>query len=433
MGGTKLKLTHHLLIAGALLVVAFAVIVARNWTTFALIYDNMTAMNEGGAMAQQIRYPSDLLDYAADHPEQVSLVAYDVGAEAEGIFYGAEAPRPVVGVPHLMLVAEYARQAAAGQLDPDRRVPLAALDRYALPGAGQAQHRQAKAAWRAAGHLDADSTVALRRVVQAIAQQSDRAAADWLMAHLGRERVAALPAQFGLGTSAPPQPASGTHLSWNHHRAGGTVAARLADFRAMPAASYADRVYQLTALLQADTSFRRQERARLRRRGTDLSLRHQRALAQATYPHGTATAYAGWMARLAQGAFVSDSVSAFLQRRLEQTVAADSVAADAATSDAVEAPALTIASKAGALPGLVSFVGYVRRGATRPPRVVALFMEGLPIGVFYHLMQTGLDRGLQLQLLTDDAFFQAARDRLHGTPVAARAGREGAAARATVH
>jgi len=96
---------------------------------------------------------------------------------------------------------------------------------------------------------------------------------------------------------------------------------------------------------------------------------------------------------------------------LEQTVATDSV----------QATATTIASKAGALPGLVSFVGYVRRGQGHPPRVMALFMEDLPIAVFYHLMQTGLDRGFQLQLLTDEAFFQAARARLHGRTVATRA------------
>jgi hypothetical protein len=44
--------------------------------------------------------------------------------------------------------------------------------------------------------------------------------------------------------------------------------------------------------------------------------------------------------------------------------------------------------------------------------VVVLLIEDLPIAVFYHLLQTGIDRGFQLQLLGDDAFFETARARL---------------------
>jgi hypothetical protein len=36
----------------------------------------------------------------------------------------------------------------------------------------------------------------------------------------------------------------------------------------------------------------------------------------------------------------------------------------------------------------------------------------VPIGVFYHLLQTGLDKGFQLRLLGDDAFFEDVRRRL---------------------
>jgi hypothetical protein len=414
MGWTSLRLKHHLFIVGGLLLLAFGIVVARNWTTFALIYDNMTAMNEGKHIAQQVRYPSDLLTYMADHPERVSLVAYDVGAPSEGIFYQAEEPRSMVSVPNLMLLAEYARRTAEGQLRPDRRVPLMAIDPYVLPGAGAAQHQQARAHWRERGWLDADSTVAFQHIVRAIAQFNDRASTDWLISELGRSQVEALPAQLGLGSTAPPRPLSGTHLSWNHHAASRPVEARLAAYQSMAPDTYVDRVYQLTHRLRQDTMFRSQEQERLRQRGTDISLRQQRAFAQATYPHGTAAAYAQWMERLALDASPSDSASAFVRRHLERVVRVDSIQQGEA-----EAP-MIIGSKAGALPGVVSFVGYVRHGDDRPPRVVAVFMEDVPIGLFYHLMQTGIDRGLYVQLLTDDTFFRDARGRLERSTVAAR-------------
>jgi len=413
MGRKTLGLTKHLLIAAGLLLAAVAFLVVRNWETFSLMYDNMTAMGEGGQLAQQIRYPDDLLTFIEDHPEGVSLVAYDVGAADDGIFFQADRPRPLVNVPHLLLLAEYARRTEAGQLDPTQRVPIDSVARYALPGAGQSRHQQAQAHWRAQGYLDADSTVALRHVVDAIARFSDGVAADWFIAQLGRDPVAALPAQFALADSEPPLPGSGTHLSWNNHTATGSVRDRISRYRDMARDAYADRVYRLTRTLRQDAAFRREERARLSHRGTDLSIRHQRALAQATYPHGTAADYADLMARTAQRAFHSDSVSAFLQHCIERTV----------TSDSIQTTFEAIGSKAGALPGIISFVGYVRR-ADGPPRVVALFMEQLPIGVFYHLMQTGLDKGFQVQLLTDDAFFRDAQKRLQDTTVATSAALE---------
>ena len=396
------------------MILAMGIVVGRNWTTFSLIYDNMTAMNEGKQAAQQVRYPSDLLAYIEAHPEQVSLVAYDVGRAEEGVFFQAEQPRPVASLPTLMLVAEYARRTAAGELQPKQRVPLDAMAPYALPGAGAEQHERARSQWRTRDVIDADSTVALQHVVQAIAQYGDRAATDWFMAHLGRAQVEALPARLGLAGCAPPHPSSGMHLSWNHHATTQPVEARLATYRTMPAEAYTDRVYELTDRLQRDTAFRQREEERLRRRGTDISLRQQRALAQATYPQGTATAYARWMDRLAQDAPPSDSVSAFVQRQLEQTVQPDSLQAVGTSST------LTIGSKAGAVPGVISFAGYVRYGDGRPPRVVALLMEEVPIGLFYHLLQTGLDRGFYLQLLTDDAFFREVRTRLDSPSMAMR-------------
>lgn len=404
----KYGFLKHLLIASGLLLAALAFMVVRSWDTFALMFDNMAAMGEGGDLAQEIRYPEDLLAYLEAHPEHVSLVAYDVGAEAEGIAFQADRPHPAVNVPHLLLLAEYARRVEADSLNPDRRVPVADVAHYALPGAGAGRHEQALDHWREADYIDADSTVALRHVVDAIARFGDGAAADWLIDAFGREAVEALPERFGLAASEPPLPVSGTHLSWNNHTATAPVPERLARYADMPRAAYADRVYRLASALREDADFRRREHERLDERGTDLSIRHQRALAQTTYPRGTAAAYTALIERIARGTLHSDSVSTFLQRRIEQAV----------ESDSIQTGFTAIGSKAGALPGVVSFVGYVRR-ADGPPRVMALFMEELPIGLFYHLMQTGLDTGFQLQLLTDDGFFERVRTRLQEGTLAA--------------
>lgn len=404
-----MKLTKHLLLAAGLLLAVVAVLVVRSWGTFALMVDNVTAMSEGRQIARQIRYPTDLLAYVAVHPEDVSLVAYDLDAQEEGIFFQAARARPLVRVSDLLLLAEYARRTAHGLLDPARRVPIDALARYALPGAGASRHEKAQRHWRAKDYVDADSTVALRHVIEAISRFNDGAAADWFIAELGRREVEALPERFGLDRSEPPMPGSGLHLSWSVSTERGPVADRLTRFDTLTREAYVDRVYGLARRLRNDASFRHRERVRLDRRGAELSIRDQRALAQATYPRGTAADYAEWMRRVAQGELHSDSVSTFLQRRMERAVAHDSVAVTFTV----------IGSEAGALPGIISFVGYLRRRSGPPSRVAAFFMERLPIGFFYHLVQTGLDKGFLLQLLSDDAFFRRVRTRLRDSTVAA--------------
>jgi len=399
----RYSLARHLLIAAGLLLGVIAFVVVRNWNTFALMYDNAAAMNEGRAVAEKLRHPEDLLGYIAAHPEHASLVAYDVGGREKGIFFRPAVQRPVVKTTNLLLLAEYARRVEAGDLAPGRRISLDSLATYALPGTGGGTHERALAHWREEEALRPDSTVALRHVVEALTRVGDPAAADWLMTALGRARVESLPERWGLGGSEPPLPNSGIHLSWSNHQLADTTSTSPARrYRSMSQEAYADRVYRLVRTLRRDSSFRHRERNRLRRRGTGLSVRDQRALAQVTYPEGTAADYADFLARSLDGTLGASPVPQFVRRRLETSV----------ESDSMDVPVRALGTQVGALPGLISFVGYVRYENDRPPRVVSLLLEGLPIGVFYHLVQTSLDKGFLLRLLTDADFFQRARARL---------------------
>lgn len=399
----RYSLGTHLLIAAGLFLAVIGVVVGRNWSTFALMYDNLAAMNEGKEVAEQMRQPEDLLDYLGAHPEKASLVAYDVGHRDEGIFFGADQPRPVVGTTHLLLLAEYGRQAETGDLDPAHRVSLDSLAIYALPGMGEKTHERSIAHWRAENYLQSDSTVALRLVIDAIFRFGDEAAADWLMTHLGRDQVQALPDRWGLVAGDPPLPSSGVHLSWRHDEETPPHSSRQPPPTSQPRTAYADRVYRLVRRLRRDSSFRQQEREQLNKRGTDLSVRDQRALAQTWYPKGTAAAYADLLARTVNETLGSPRISQVMQNYLDTPIEGDSV----------EAPLASIATKVGVTPGIISFVGYARPSNDRPPRVTALFLEDLPIGLFYHLIQTGLDKGFQLRLLSDSTFFRQVRLQLH--------------------
>lgn len=354
--------------------------------TVATMLDNMLAMSEGAEAAEVLRTPADLLGYLAAHPGSASLVVFDTAQPEAGLYFQAEAARPVVGVSRLVVLAAFARAVAEGALDPAAPVASEALRAYDLR------------ARPAAARDTLPRSLTLADVTRRMMQRGDGAAADFLMRRLGRERLEALPTRLGLEGIQVPLPQSGTHLSW-HPTA--TLPA--------PAASYADSVYAFTERLEADTAFRHEAVARRRSGEASLSLNQQRKRAAATYPRGTAAAYAALLGRIASDTLFSDEATRLARGALERPLPGG-------------APGF-VGSKAGSFPGLVSFAGYVRHTDGRPGgRVVVLLMENVPTAVFYHLLQTGLDNVFELRLLLDDAFFEEARARLGGAPSAEAAG-----------
>ena len=386
-----------LISAGLLVLLGLALVVAYR-DTFSLMLTNAQAMGEGAEVARALRSPEDVLSFIAAHPERVSLVAFDRRDEAEGIFYGPDAMRPVTGLPRLLALAEYRRQVEAGALDPQTSVPLDALEAYFLPGTDPSAHGRMMAALR--GQSDREHTT-LAQIAEAMMRWNAGAATDLLLERLGRPALAALPGRLGLPTLAPPLPSSGLYLSWNNHTQTSAPEDRLAAIEHTPPDVYAADVHRLTATHQSDSAFRRRERERLTTSGTDLSLPQQRALAQHTFPHGTARTYATLLDRLLAGSLLTPDVGQAMRPYLER-----------ALPDSMGTSLEVIGSEAGSFPGLLSFAGYAVRDDLPEGRVAVLLVEDLPISVFYHLLQTGLDRGFLLQLLGDDAFFERTRRRL---------------------
>lgn len=376
-----------------------------NWSTTSLMFGNMFAMGEGADAAREMRSPSDVLAYVAGHPEQFSLVAYDVARPEEGIYYQADVPRPVAGVPKLLVLAEYARQTRRGLLSPEETVPLDSVRVYQLPGANQGGHQRAVRALRQEGRLQ-DGRLRMGEAVKSMVRWNDDAAADYLMRRLGADALRRLPERLGLPGAEPPLPSSGVFLSWSD--AEREPAERISRYRQMAPEAYRQHVFQLTTALVQDTAFRRRTTERLAETGSRLSLTQQRTLAALTYPQGSARAYAALLARLLADSLSADSVltpeiAGFMRAQIERS----------APGDSADALPVVIGSEAASFPGIVSFAGYARpEGAGG--RVVVFFGEDLPTALFYHLMQTGLDKGFEVQLLLDDDFFRRAHERLEG-------------------
>jgi hypothetical protein len=370
-------------------------------TTFGIILSNMTAISEGSRDARTIGSPDDLLTYVAAHPEWFSLVSYDVGREDEGIFFGADSERPTAGMTRFLVLAALAELVAEGAIDLEERVALGAISRLFVPGTAVTAHKSSLEKLRSVA--DTDDTVSLTAVVDAMMRHGDPAAHDLLVLRIGAERLRSVTEALGLAGTEPPFPQAGVFLNW---RRTGSIRADV-----LPApGTRDDRAIRSTAATELAERFVNDEEYRagvldlLLTRGAELSLRQQREFAASTFPRATARDLSLVMAGIVAEDDAVAGSSGSLRNLVEIRLAHD---------ENREGPSLqAIGSRAGSFPGILSVASFARRSDLPAGRVVVLLAHNLPMGVYYHLMQTGLDRGLQLQLMVDDLFFERTRELL---------------------
>ena len=317
----------------------------------ARLFANQRAMQEGSEDARALTSPTALVDWIAEHPEQASLVVRDVGGGVLLDVNGGR-PRPVAGLPALWVAAEWAERAASGRLD-TTAVPPERLAVRRLPGTGAVADTAAMS-----------PSALVERMLN-----GDRAAESVLLDRLSTDAVAARARRYG---AEPPVPFEGILLAW---QAGDTTAANAG---------------LLARRLAQEAAYREAALQELRDEGFRLTLDEQRRAAAASLPEGTAMAYARLLADALVDSLASPEASALF---LDALAAPDSLGG-----------AFRFGSKGGGFPGHLALAAWVQPPTAGPGRVAVLILEDLPLGLVYHLSQTGLDGGLVLRLLTDDAF-----------------------------
>lgn len=360
--------------------------------------------SDGREIADRLLSSRDVLDYIAEHPDEVSLASWTVGAESQGIYLNADRKCPVASVQALLVLAEYARRIEAGQWSPAEVVALAEWERYWLNGSDGGAHPAALHEARAEARVSRGS-VRLRDIAAAMMRHGDNAAYDLLLDRISQPSAAELPQQLGLAADDPPLPLAGLFLTWQAPSQ--PAAELLARYRVFGPQRYTEEAWRLTERLRDDDKFRSQQ-AELSERVSRLSLREQAQLAAALGPQGTARGYARLMAQVASGELPG---SQWMREQLEWPMASERARADFES----------LGSKRGSLPGAVAAAHYAVAKGAEAPRVLALFIKSLPPAVWLHMSRTIVQQRFELELLEDDGFFAQARERLMGSPSAPQA------------
>lgn len=309
-----------------------------------------------------------------DAPGTVGLVAYQLGREAEGVYWNADMPLPLASVAKVITLIAYAEAVAAGELNPLEQVPLAELERFYLPNFDLGAHRRAVAELRETGRVfgsETDPTITLEDVPWMMIRHSSNAAADYLHLRLGQTRLEETIVTLGLaeGHTAPCTLLGQFLVMGNHARGTANDRAALAAYLDDPdgAASYGRDAALLADAFSNGAAFRAAEEA-WRERARQPSIDTQRFFAARLAPRGTAGGYAALMARLARNGLSNGDSSYIARRYLEWPN----------QFDANQSWASNVGYKNGSLPGVLTTVYYAYRWDDPTPVIVVLFYRDLP-------------------------------------------------------
>ena len=330
-----------------------------------------------------------LLDFIDANRSHVSLVAYRLDDPDSAILLNPDVPRPLASTIKILVLAGYAQAVDEGRWSPDERVPLAAVEAFFLPRTDGGAHDRAVENYREQGWLDASGSVSLRHVVWAMMTVSDNAATDYLLDRLGRERAGSLAVRLDAVDSDAPLPISGVFLSW-------AVAA--------VEEPLADAAWELAERLRGDPKFRTawQDNPVV----NQITLREQARLSGTRSPRGTARAYAGLMERVQRGDLISGAASTTMRGFLEWPM----------ENEPIRRKFTAFGTKGGSLPGVLTEATYAMPRDTASGAVAALFLNELPLAVWFTLVQSYLHQDLLHRLLSDPEFFESVRQRLEALP-----------------
>jgi beta-lactamase class A len=282
------------------------------------------------------------LEHALEGGARLGAVVLEAGVERLAI--DPDGRYALASVRKVATLGGYAVAVASGVCDPTEPVALRDIDRWWFPGTDGGAHDRVLGWWVERGilHPGHDATVPLREVALAMIRFSDNAAADYLLHRIGEECVGTFGAQMGCTTQDPILPTLGEFRAWHRDP---------------------DRWLTMSAAERPRAAWELAEAERCHLDSVAVSEATVQNCA-AVGCQGTPGEWARLMATIAAGTGLPTVASHIVRDALERpTVPGDDG---------------KFGAKAGDLPGVLTFAGYVRdRNRGAPDIAVTMFLTGL--------------------------------------------------------
>jgi beta-lactamase class A len=348
------------------------------WKRHALhdMAENWSELKQGSELVKTLNTSDDLLEYFKAHPQDVSIAAWTLGDEASGIYWNADARRPVTSLTRLWVLVTLAEQFESQALSPSETVSLDFWEQSALPVVDAGAHQVAVRDLQQSDRLE-NERVALADLAWVMMRFGAMSAADALMARLGRSSLETATKTHGGDSQDAPVPFAGEFIEWKNP-----------SFTGSP-----DSAWSTSDKLRQDAGLRQSVREQLIERGLQIPIREQARMAQSTGRQGTARGYASLMARIYSNALPGN---ARIREALEWTM----------TEETTRQLYEVLGNTGGTLPGILASTSYGKPKGERPAKVTAVFIHRLPTAVWLHLLRTSLHQEFESRLIEDPAFFE---------------------------
>jgi D-alanyl-D-alanine carboxypeptidase len=266
------------------------------------------------------------------NPNTTAITAYTVDAngqqvaDGQELFFNADTPLVLASTMKTVVLAAYENAVAGGELDPNQKISITDLEKYYLPqtdgGAHVAGLAELGLSADANGFAsDQTAAIPLDAVARIMINNSGNAEMDYLLSRLGEERMNAALSAAGMQQHTRFHSILGITLAMFNHEAPLIDPTRRQVLINQAASGDFSTLEHLADLYLHDPKWRAAQIAFMQsdaftNAANQMGWEGQVAASQ-LFPKGTAREYAGLMAQIASGQFISPAVSARIQQKLE--------------------------------------------------------------------------------------------------------------------
>lgn len=346
-------------------------------------------MAEGSEYIENTYSLAGLAEFIGEHPDWVSITSYNINKPDSGIFYQEDVPRALGATSNLFLLIEYERQVAEGYIDPRETVTLDQIQKFALPEISQNNHQKFVDEFES-------RTATLDDIVEAMLQNSDLVAADYLWFKLGEDNIRALMDTLNLSETTMPLPFSGMYMRINPSLNDTSELSTMAFER------FTEEAIQGAQKLKDDPDFNRNVKAQFEEDRLSLTFMQERD-ALAYFPRSTTRELANLMARLLNDEVQSEEISTQIKEKLRWPMGSGPIGRSFEDYGAI------YDNRMGLLGG-IDFGTSIYDGHTS---VQAVFFDQLPVGFWVHMSANHMQEDFQQRLIWDPALYQTTLNQIN--------------------
>lgn len=357
-------------------------------------------LSEGSEFVPLTYSLKGLVEYLATDPGSYSLVSVRSDKPDSSVYFNSDTRRSLGNLAHLMLIASYVDAVHSGKLDSTTLVDISLLEQFRVPNFEPNRFRNDL------GDLQDIDQPTINDLVYLLVENNNTVFADYLYHILGAQRVAAIPARFGLGNVEAPLPWAGIVTAWDPRVQERPFEMLRGEYEAECDNCYHAKVAEFGQRYLSDAAWRDTVAARVSR-GDDILFVEEKIRNRFT-TRAVPEEYAIFFKNLIEGDLLSPAAKEHAVRILSWPMK------NSKTSREFEQYMAIYDSRMGYLAG----VDYgIIAGETQAVQQVFI-MENIPVGLFMHLSSNLMTQDFQQRLIWDPSLTKAVFDNLNQRPTA---------------